>query len=293
MSNLLVTIIFGIGLALVALVYAPKRFTAPFAAPDTDNLKVTARQRFQRKLRLAGYFDRSPTFFFVGMILAGLVVGFLLGAMFSIYLVPLGPIVVTVLVLWHLNMRESNAIARASEEIVPFLRNIEAAVRSQMAPPIAYRRAVEKTKTLRPYLEPSVAQMISGVPFSQALHGTIERLPLRTWAIFVRQIDLNERVGGPLPDALAETVRHLDMIVQLQSDARAQYASQAWQMRIITGISIGGTILFGLLVGRSLTLLLFTTVLGWIALVIGLSVMAFGLWFGRRQLAAIARKLNF
>jgi Flp pilus assembly protein TadB len=293
MNPFWVTLIFGIGLLLVGIGYSPERFLSPFSRNHGESLKVTSRQRFQRKLRLAGYYDQSPSFFLVGMILAGLVVGFLLGAAISIYLIPLGPVLVSTLVLWHLGSREKNAVARASDEIIPFLRNIEAAVRAQQAAPMAYRRAVEKTKTLRPYLEPSVAQMISGVSFSEALHGTVERLPLRTWSIFVRQMELHERSGGPLADAIASTVRHLDMIIQLQSDARAQYASQAWQMRIITGISVGGTLVFGLLISPDITILLFTTFMGYIALAVGLSVMAGGLWFGRKQLSAIARKLNF
>ncbi len=287
------TVFLGLGLVLILLHYVPAPFLSPFSS-NRDEMKASVSDRFKRKLRLAGYHYNSPSLFILGIALFSAVIGLLAAAaLHTILVLPLGPIIVIAGTFWHLNSRERNAINRASNEIIPFLRNIEAAVRAQMAPPLAYRRAVEKTSTLRRYLEPSIAEMISGVSFSQALKGTTERLPLRTWSIFVRQMELHERAGGPLADALAETVRHLDMIIQLQSDARAQYAAQQMQMRIITLISFGGTAIFGLVIDPSVTAVLFTTLYGFIALFVGLTVMGGGLWFGRKQLHDISRKLNF
>lgn len=292
LSPLALTVLFGIGLLLVVGSYLPEHFTSPFVERQ-DEFRVTSIQRFQRKLRLAGYFDRSPSFFLFGMLIVGCVVGFLVAAATGkLILAPLGPVVVTAATLAHLTSRAHNSIIRASAEIVPFLRNIEAAVRSQMAAPIAYRRAVERSNALRPFLEPSVADMISGASFPEALRGTVERLPLKTWAIFVRQMELHERAGGPLAEALAETVKHLDMLVQLQSKARAQYSSQRMQQRIITAVSLGGILLFMLKIDREIASLLWTTPAGWLVLLIGGSIMSFGLWWGRRQLATIAEKLN-
>lgn len=116
-------------------------------------------------------------------------------------------------------------MVKVSAEIVAFLRNMESEIKLQQTPVIAYRSAVEKTGTLQTYLEPSVEQMESGVPFLEALRTTLDKLPLRSWSIFVRQMELHERAGGSLADAIASTARHLNMTLRLQGDARTQYAS--------------------------------------------------------------------
>lgn len=239
-------------------------------------------------------FDQAPSFVLIGLVAASALVGVVFALLASQPLLFVGgPIVVFGYAHFQLLKRQRQFLARASAELVPFLRRIEASVRAGRAAPLAYRQAVLETKTLQRVLMHSADEMAAGATFVEALRGTVHRLPLRMWFVFVRQMEIHEEAGGRLSESLGQTVQQINVMLQLQAQARADYATQARQQNLIVVIVFGALIFFAVAVSPNAVAQLWQTGIGIIASIVGLSLIGGGLWFGRKQLRDIDRRLNF
>lgn len=293
MSPLLVSFLFAIGFALFLLGVVPRRYTrSSFAVFGERKLRLAG--RLSRSLKLAGIYDQAPLFMLVSLIVASLVLGALIMLLAgSPYGILSGPVIVGFTANMYLIGRQRSFLVRASNELVPFLRRVEASVRAGRPVAGAYRDAVAETETLRLALDESAAKMSAGMPFIAALSETTEQLPLRMWIMFVRQLEIHETAGGNLAQAIAQTVTHIDTMLQLQAQARADYANQARQQKLIVLITFAALAVFVVFVNPSAIEKLTRNVLGIGMLCAGLGLILAGLWIGRKTLRDIDRRLNF
>lgn len=273
------------------LVYSPIAIGPDFSSQiKTQSLK----DKLQRSLRLAGMYDKTPSVMIIGLVgvttVVGLVVGVITGnplvALAAIPIVPAGA-------HYMLMMRQRQFVVRASDEIVPFLNRIATSVKAGRPVPQAYVQAVEESGELKRILAASAAKITSGARFSDAIVETIDALPLRMWSIFVRQVEAFDSGGGDLATGLEKTIKQINMVLQLNSEARADYATQARQQKLIVIIVIGGIAFFTLSVDPAMMKTLWTTPMGIIGMLVAFAVMGGGMWFSRKQMRDIEKKLNF
>jgi Flp pilus assembly protein TadB len=290
-NPIIIAVFFAIGLGLLVFLALPGRQRISFGDPQGPSY----RQRIQSSLRQAGLFDYSPSIFFVALagittVIAAIIV-ILLG---KIYFALLAPLVV--FIGWHffLSSRRQRFRERSYQELIPFLNRISTAVQGGLPIQSAYLQAVEDSVALKPALADSAAKISSGAEFIPSLVETIPMLPIRMWAIFVRQMELNEQVGGDLRRGLQTTIDQLAKMQRLQAEAQADFSIQKKQQQVIVLIvALGIFSLLFLLPGASERLE--TTIgspVGIVMMIIGVAVMIIGIVFLNKQIEDIDRKLN-
>jgi Flp pilus assembly protein TadB len=291
-SPILASIFFATGVALLGLVFAPQAVREALVEPVRSQ-RLT--ERLQRNLRLAGIFDKAPlavVLAFVGcMVVVAIVVSVLLGS--PVAGVAAAIVVVPATASYSLMSRQRQFLNRAADEVSPFLNRIASSTKAGRPVQTAYIQAVEESTYLRRVLADSAAKMTAGMRFREALVETIPLLPFRTWSIFVRQLEAHDESGGDLGNSLDETVRAANEIILLHAEARANYATQARQQRIIVGLGLGGTAFFIFVNGAQNFSLLWTTPAGIGAIILSLCITGFGLWFSRKQMNDIYKKQAF
>lgn len=287
----LITAMIGtLGLAVLVL----------FALPGRQRLRLfpaerrkSVNERFQATLRAAGIGETAPSLLLIVLSFVAAILGIFIGiTLGSVFAVLLGPFLVFMATYFYITSRQRRFIAQASDELVPFLNRIATLVVSGKPAQQAYLDAVEDSKYLRDVLEDSAARISSGERFSRALLATLPVLPLRMWAVFVRQLELYEEVGGDVSTAIERSVAQVNTMLQLQAEARADYAVQSWQQRIIIILIAGATGLW-FLSDPDRFLGLFKSPVGIIGGILGIGLILFGVWFLNKQLRDVERKLAF
>ena len=292
-SPVIAAILFAAGIAILIAFFAP---TTRNSMLKIDQRRQSLIERVQRSLKLAGMPDYTPIFAIVSMLGVTLVVAMILLVLVgSFWIIILAPILV--LISWNIfiRLRQKAFLTRATDELIPFFNRIATGVQAGRPVPQAYVEAVRESNLLREMLDDSAAKITAGTTFTDALLETIDTVPLRMWALFVRQLELHDQMGGNLGKALEETISQINEMLQLQAEARADYAAQARQQQIIFIIPLLGLLAFAFLVpgGRELMTPLVTTIPGIIISILGLSVMYAGYWFSGKQLKSIEEKLAF
>ena len=292
-SPVIAAILFAAGIAILIAFFAP---TTRNSMLKIDQRRQSLIERVQRSLKLAGMPDYTPIFAIVSMLGVTLVVAMILLVLVgSFWIIILAPILV--LISWNIfiRLRQKAFLTRATDELIPFFNRIATGVQAGRPVPQAYVEAVRESNLLREMLDDSAAKITAGATFTDALLETIDTVPLRMWALFVRQLELHDQMGGNLGKALEETISQINEMLQLQAEARADYAAQARQQQIIFIIPLLGLLAFAFLVpgGRELMTPLVTTIPGIIISILGLSVMYAGYWFSGKQLKSIEEKLAF
>jgi Flp pilus assembly protein TadB len=292
-SAVLLSIVFAAGVALCLLGFAPEYYRSPFRPLMRSDAGPLA--GFKRRLTAAGMFDEAPTFIIViallGSAVLGLVFAIFLGNSISFIL---GPTLVGLVGYVYLNRRMKHLIHVTADALVPFIRRVEGSVRVGTPWPAAYREAVQEAPVaLRRMLQESLADMATGMPPIEAIAKTEERIPLRTWEIFVRQLEIHDEAGGDLSKGLSATVRHIDTMASLQRQGRAHYSTFASQQKI--AFVLGGLFIVFMatkmapdLVHRALT-----SVVGWIFIIAGCVLVGAGIGLMRNTLNAIEKRINF
>lgn len=285
---------------LLALGFAVFYF---FALPGDQQIDVTSadsplnlKERLVRSLRAAGIFEQAPSIVLVFLALATTILALLLfettGTLWS---VPGAVALVFFGVQWFLHSRQRAFMSRAHDELIPFLNRISTSVGAGVPLQAAYLQAVEDSNVLKEVLEDSAAKIASGYNFSEALLETLPLLPLRMWAVFVRQMEHYEEVGGDVKSTIQSTVVHINKMLQLQAETRADYAIQAKQQQLIIFILLAGFLGMVFIVpnGKEMFHTLITTTGGIVGLTAGVSIIIFGLWFLNKQLRDVERKMAF
>lgn len=292
-SPIVAAILFAIGMAILIAFFAPTTTASMLRISDRRSSII---EKMRRSLQLAGMPDYTPVFAIISLLavtfLTAVIIVMLTNTWFLAALAP-----IFVFISWQLfvRSRQKAFLTRATDELVPFFNRIATGVQAGRPVPQAYVDSVYESNLLRKLLDDSAAQITAGVPFVEALLSTIDDVPLRMWALFVRQLELHDEMGGNLAQALEETLTQINEMLQLQAEARADYAAQARQQQIIAVIPIAGIVLFAVAIpgGRELILPLVTTVPGLIITAIGCSIMYGGYWFSSKQLKSIEDKLAF
>lgn len=278
---------------MLVLLALPGRQRLQLYTPEQQR---SLKERMSRALHAAGIFDKAPSLVLIALTLASAILGLLLATILgNVYAFIAGPPIVLVSAHLYLLSRQRSFLKRASDEMIPFLNKIATQVKAGKPAQQAYLDAVEESQVLREILEDSAAKISSGARFSHALLETLPLLPLRMWAVFVRQLELYEEAGGDLTTAIETTVSQVNSMLQLQAEARADYAIQAKQQKLILLIIAGGLAGFFFVIpdGTTRVAQLVTTPFGLIGTLIGVGIMAFGLWFLNKQLRDVERKLAF
>ena len=289
-SPLLVTGLFTTALVLLVFFVFPGPQRVHLAEIDRQ---MGLRKKIQALLHSAGIFDRAPGLLLVSLASFSLMIGALAALVFnSLLAFFIGPILVPLGAYFYVRERRRRFLERASDELVPFLNRIATAVISGQPSQQAYLDAVEESVWLREVLEDSAARISSGERFSHALLSTLPVLPLRMWSVFVRQLELYEEVGGDVGKAIEKSVSQVNTMLQLQAEARADFALQSWQQRVIILIVIGATLIWGMIDPARVSRVLGNPA-GVIGLLIGLGIIVFGVWFLQKQLRDLERKLSF
>lgn len=290
-SPAFIAIVFALGLAVLTFLALPGRQRLSLGEPQ----EIGYRQRAQNALRSAGIFNQSPSIFFLALAgITAVVAAVLVLLMGKIYFALLAPLLV--FIAWHffLSSRRQRFRERSYQELIPFLNRISTAVQGGVPIQSAYLQAVEDSVALKPALSDSAAKISSGEEFIPALLETIPELPIRMWAVFVRQMELHEQVGGDLRRGLQTTIDQLAKMQRLQAEARADFSIQKKQQQVIVGIvGLGIFFLLFLLPGagdRLQTTL--NSAVGIIMLIAGVIVMIIGIVFLNKQIEDIDRKLN-
>lgn len=287
MSPLIATALFGAALLLVGLAYLPSLPAVRLAiTPRRDGFN----ERFAKRLKLAGIYDRAPSFLAGAVIGVAMIAGLTMLALAGIPGGIVGFLAVPFLSYIFLIRRERTFLRRATKELIPFFNRFEAAVRAKTPPEIAYREAVEHSNVLRMILGDSAARMAGGAEFVEALEDTLDRFPLRVWRIFVRQLETHETSGGDLSSALTTTIAELNEMISLTAEAAADTASARFQQIVILSVVIVGIFGFSLVIGRETMSRLWTTAPGLVGLISGCSIMAGGFWFSLKQMRIVERR---
>ena len=292
MSSLFAAFIFALGVALVLLFAAPTAAVSAFTFPVRNK---SLQERLRRSLRLAGMFDQTPTVVLLALLAVTAAVAVVLGVVLSSLLAGILVAVFAVpgAAYYMLMSRQRNFMNRAADEMAPFLNRIASATKSGRPVQSAYIEAVEESRELRRVLADSAAKMTAGMRFRDALVETIPLLPFRMWSVFVRQLEAHDEGGGDLASALETTVRQTNEILMLHAEARASYAAQARQQKLIVVVALGGVVLLVLSAGTATVSVLWTTLVGLVGAALAVAVMSFGLWFSRKQLHEIEKKQAF
>jgi Flp pilus assembly protein TadB len=291
-SALVASVIFASGVTLLVLSLMPGRPISRFVFSSEPR---SVAENFRRQLRAAGIFDRTPSLLLVALASSSLVLSGVLWALFSsFWAVFLGPPIVIAGTKWYLLRGERRFLARATSELIPFLNRITTQVRAGRPAQQAYLDAVADARLLRDILSDSAAKISTGARLSESLLETLELLPLRMWSVFVRQLELYEKVGGDIGKALETTTVQVNQMLQLQAEARADYAIQKRQQQLVILIAIGSVFLFAAVgPGLGSLALMFTTTFGLVGLVLGLTLFTIWIWFLNLQLRDVERKLAF
>jgi Flp pilus assembly protein TadB len=292
MSGVLAAFLFALGVALMLFYFAPGPLTDAFASyPER---RRSMQENLSRSLRLAGLFSQTPTVVIVALtaviITTGLVITVVLGSFFG-FLIAL--VLVPAVAHYMLMVRQRDYMNRAADELGPFLNRIATTTKAGRPVQSAYVEAVEESSELKRVLAESAAQMTAGRRFRDALIDTIPLLPFRMWSIFVRQLEAHDEGGGDITSAIEETVTQTNEVLMLHAEARATYAAQARQQKLIAVIAIGGVAFFILTNGVQTMQVLWTTVAGYFVLALAFAIMGFGFWFSRKQLTDIEKKQAF
>lgn len=290
-NPIFIAVVFALGLALLTFLALPGRQRLSLGQPGGMNY----RQRMQAALRQAGIFDYSPSLLTVALsgitvVIAALLI-ILLG---KVYFALLAPVIV--FGAWHifLSSRRRRFRERSYQELIPFLNRISTAVQGGVPIQSAYLQAVEESVALKPALIDSAGKISAGAEFIPSLIETIPKLPIRMWAIFVRQMELNEQVGGDLRRSLQTTIDQLSKMQRLQAEARADFSVQRKQQQVIlVVIALGVFLILFLLPGSSERLsTTFSSLVGIVVSALGLVAIAAGFLFLNQQIEDIDRKLN-
>lgn len=292
-NPLVASVLLVVGAAILFFFVMPGEQRIDLTGPGAP---LDLRERMARALRAAGIFDQAPSLIliFLGCVtaLVAILLTIALGFPWGLILAPVFVFTCTHLYLMH---RQRQWIGRAHDELIPFFNRMATSIGGNMPAARAYTQAVMESTVLREVLEPSAAKLASGASFAPTLVETLPVLPLRMWSVFVRQIELYEEVGGDLGETIQSTVRQVNKMLQLQAEARADYAIQAKQQQLIILILISGFVgmVFFVPNGKEMFATLLTSLPGLVGLCTGLAVIAFGLWFLNKQLRDVERKLNF
>lgn len=280
------------GLAIVFLLAIPGNHRIDFTSPDSP---YSIRDRLQRALHSAGIFDQAPSIYIIGIIASSAALALTL-VVFSghIWAAIPAPFIVLAGVYLYLNNKQKRYLDRAHDELVPFLNRISTATAAKKPVQQAYMDAVEEADVLKEILSDSAAKIASGSPFIEALIETIPLLPIRMWAVFVRQLELYSETGGDIGETLDRTIRQVNSMISLQAEARADFAMQEKQQQLILLVPVALILIwiFFLPDGVKTMMLLVTTVSGWISLAIGLGLISFGVWFMKRQTKDIQERIQ-
>lgn len=247
--------------------------------------------RLERRLRLAGMRETAPGFF-VACLAATAAVAY--GAVFfwtgsfraGLIFIPL----VAVGFFVYLEVRQRSYVRRTTQEMVPFLRKIEANVSAGRSAERSFEDAVNETRLIRQALAQSVLELRLNRPFVDVLRESVRMLPLRSWQQFVNQMELHQQAGGNLAAIISDSVAQINTLLQLQAELRADYSRFSKQQYILLVISIA---VFPLLAAAGLLPQLVDTLFGLVALVCGVLLMIAGFAYARLQLKDIDRRLDF
>lgn len=288
-NPLTASLVLAAGLVLLFLGVASPRRVDPFT-PERRR-RDSLYQRLEHRLRRAGMRNVMPGFFvLVVFALCALVfgIGFLWTGNPLVGLASLP--VVLVGVYLYLSMRERAFVRRATHEMVPFLRKIEAFVAAGRNPEAAIVDAVEETTIIRSCLTQSVTEMRLNRPLDDVLRDSTEYLPLRSWRQFVSAMLLWHEGGGKIGSVLNDAVNQINTLIQLRAELAADYARFSKQQIVILVIAVGA---FPLLAAAGLLPQLLGTVPGLIALLVGIGVMVAGFIYARANIKDIERRLDF
>jgi len=245
-----------------------------------------------RKMRRAGFREIGPgaLMLIVGLIAAFLVVLVLLFFRSNIWLLVPAVIAPPILLNLYLSGKERSYLRRCLNEMVPFMRKIEAQVRAGQNVQVAFANAVAETPLYADILSEQMRSLQLNRPFIEVLHDTLPALPLRAWYQLIQQIEMYSTVGGQLEEILADSASQLNTLLRLQAEIRADYSRierQQYALLVIAVISVLGLWSAGMMAS------LMSSTIGWVIIGAALAVMAGGVLFGRRQVKDIERRLDF
>jgi len=292
-SPFILAALFALGLGIIAFfaMPGPQRIRVYDSGSGGPNLG----DRLRSSLSGAGIFNKSPSIFTLGLVGASALVGgllwFFLGAFY--YLI-LGPIVVMAIFFTYLGGAQRRHQKAVYEELVPFLNRISATVTAGQPIQKAYMDGVAESKALRPILSDSAAKMASGGEFVPCLMETLPLINLRSWTTFVRQMELHQTLGGDLETALQSTSNQLSKVQRLQAETRADFAMQEKSQRLIIAIVAFGlfSMFFATPGGAERLASVFGTTMGIVMALASFATMVFGMWFLKKQLKDVEKKLS-
>jgi len=288
-----ISLFLGIAVLILALFVLPGRQRIDVAAAGS---KLNMREQTQRALHAAGVFDRAPSI--IGLALFGLIVfvGLLLYVFTgSLIYVAFAPFIVLGAAYLNLRGRQRRFLLRANAEMVPFINKVSGLVTAGLPVQTAYVQAVDDSRVLREVLADSAARISAGGNFAEEVVGTISLLPFRMWASFVRQLELYEQVGGQIAKSLEATARQITKMQRLQAEARADFAAQQNQQRIILAIIVLFLFLavFVMGDGGGAFVRALLSPVGLLMILGGVAMMAAGFIFVNHQMREIEKKVFF
>jgi Flp pilus assembly protein TadB len=292
--TLAIAVTFAAGVGVFALRIFPSTFAMPFAGLYRKRaLPVTW---LRSVLTNAGIYDEAPQFALIALIVFSLFVGAFLAVMVGNPFVILLGFPIVIIPCWlYLKRLQSRFLERAQNEIVPFLSRVQASVRANEPSATAYRAALTdpSCKLLRRLLADSASSMQSGTPFVKALRETTAKVPMNMWVDFVDQMELHASTGGNIADAIAESIKGINEQVALQAEGKAAYAREATQQKAILAMVIVGLGASALKVNSGSFSLMYTTPIGIVISVLGVSGIVLGIWFGKRSMNEIKEWIGF
>lgn len=263
--------------------------------PEPEPYSLPARREgayrlLQIRLRKAGLLRTTPAFF-CSVIICLSAFGWVVALIWSgSPLVGLAVIPVVIFGAYaFLVVRERSYMKRTALELVPFLRKVEAQTLANRLPQAALAEAIQEANLIRQALEPTLIELQLQRPFLEVMRESVDLLPLRSWATFVRQLEIQAETGGNITEVITDAVAMINQRLQLQARARAEYAGVAKQQYILIGIAI---LSFPGLATAGLLGQLTGSLTGWLAIAAAVAAMAIGILYGQRALHEIEKRLE-
>lgn len=291
MSVLGYSLLFTFGLAIFVLSLTPQRFAVRWQLEWLVASRRRPLSRFAGALDAAGLYSKTPSFTAAGLAIVALLASGVAALLFGIIGAIAAPLAVLYGFRLWLQHRQRTFLSRVLAELPGFLNTMQATVRGGGTTRNGYQRAIEQSRYIRRYLAPTVVALQTGQPFREVLVESRKIFPIKIWHVFTRQIVLFEELGGDIADTLADTVEQINAIIEMQQSARSETASQRQQMRAIFAIGFGGIFLYGKLLGIS-PLVLVEKPLGWVFLIVGVSLIAIAVRINASQMRAIDRRIS-
>lgn len=280
-------------LAAIAALFIIVGVMRPQEGLISADMRTSWLTKMDLRLKRAGLVNASPAAVLFGTALSmALVFAVTFIAFKSIILSALFVVLIPIVLVLELDRRARKYQDQITGRLVPFLRNITAQIRTGQNPTRAFALAAADDPLLSWVMRSQLANLQMQQPFQEVLRDSLTVIPLRPWVQFVRSMENFSRSGGSaLAEVLENNVDRIQSQVLLRQRLMGDVATYRGQQIVILAfaILIPGVLYF---IAPVLFGTLFTSALGYAAILIMLLMDGFAFWMTDRAIKDVESKME-